>query len=154
LENLKSADQKRQRIIEFISEHTEIFSRRGAVVETWREYAGRRQGPYFSLIFRQAGRQRSLYLGSDPQLADEVRKLLKRAQAPLRERRVRERCRAGMEAELRRYKAAVDAELRPYGLHLKGWEVRGWRAAGAAVWTQMLGVSEAGCFGLGHLTIE
>lgn len=79
LENLKSADQKRQRIVEFIAEHTEIFSRRGAVVETWREYAGRRQGPYFSLIFRQAGRQRSLYLGSDPRLADAVRELLERA---------------------------------------------------------------------------
>ena len=128
LENLKSADQKRQRIVEFIAEHTEIFSRRGAMVETWREYAGRRQGPYFSLIFRQAGRQRSLYLGSDPRLADAVRELLERAQTPLREQRAAERSRASMEAELRRYKAAWDAELRPYGLQLKGWEVRGWRA--------------------------
>jgi len=49
LENLESVDQKRQRIIDFIGEHTEIFSRRGAVVEKWREYAGRRQGPVLQL---------------------------------------------------------------------------------------------------------
>jgi hypothetical protein len=137
LENTESADQKRQSILRFISGHAETFGRRGTVVQTWREYAGQRLGPYFSLIFRQDGRQRSLYLGSDTQFADEVRELLEQAQRPLRERKAAERRRAHVESELQQYKAALDAELRPYGLRLKGWEVRGWRTARATLaWTQ------------------
>jgi hypothetical protein len=129
LENTESADQKRRRILLFITAHVEIFGQRGAVVQTWRDYAGRRLGPYFSLIFRKDGKQRSLYLGSDPQFASEVRELLEQTQKPRQERRTAERRRACVESELRRWKEAWDSELRPYGLRLKGWEVRGWRTA-------------------------
>ena len=120
----------------------------GAVVQTWREYAGRHLGPYFRLIFRQDGRQRSLYLGSDPQFAGVVRDLLEQVQRPLRERRSLQRLRAGLERELQRCKIAWDAELRPYGLRLKGWEVRGWRTARVdRRCVQLAEVSEAGARG-------
>ena len=152
MEKTRSADQKRQRILYFIAVQAEILDRRGSVVQTWRECAGRRLGPYFSLIFRQEGRQRSLYLGSDPQLAGEVREWLEQAQKPLRERRAAEGRRARGESELRRHKAAWDAELRAYGLRLKGWEVRGWRTARARV--ACLPSAEASEAGLHGLTLS
>jgi hypothetical protein len=67
--------------------HRPIFARHGAVVATWRGYAGHRLGPYYRLSFRVDRIQRSLYLGECPAVAEEIRKLLRDLQAPLRERR-------------------------------------------------------------------
>ena len=168
LENTESADQKRQQarqqarqqkhqqkqqqklqaIVQLIAAQANILGTQGAVVQTWRTYAGTRLGPYFSLIFRQEGRQRSLYLGADSKFADEVRELLEQVQGPLRERRAAKRRRASTERELRRCKSAWDAELHPYGLRLQGWEVRGWRTARAtATFAELTEVTEAGVLG-------
>ncbi|MHB1034349.1 MAG: hypothetical protein ACYC0Y_06855, partial [Pirellulales bacterium] len=40
-----------------------IFARQGSVVATWRTRGGARFGPYYQLAYREAGRQRAIYLG-------------------------------------------------------------------------------------------
>ncbi|MHB1038659.1 MAG: hypothetical protein ACYC0Y_28885, partial [Pirellulales bacterium] len=52
-----------------------IFARQGFVVATWRTRGGARFGPYYQLAYREAGRQRAIYLGRSAELADQVRAL-------------------------------------------------------------------------------
>ena len=106
------------------------FTRQGAVVATWRTYRGRRLGPYYRLAYRDGTRQRSIYLGRQSPLVDEVRRLLGHCQADHRFR-----CRARRSrAEFRRRvldpvkKYMQEAFLRyGHGLYFKGWEIRGIR---------------------------
>ena len=43
----------------------DLFIRQGAVVAAWRTYRKRKLGPYYHLVFRDEGRQKSIYLGRD-----------------------------------------------------------------------------------------
>lgn len=113
--------------LDFVAEHARLFSRQGVVVEAWRDYRGRRLGPYFRLAFRDQGKQRSLSLGSDRELAEEVRRALSELQAPLCQRRAARKRHARVRAGLRRAKAEWNRELEKSGLYLQGYEVRGWR---------------------------
>lgn len=132
-EKPKNVDQKPHRkwqpVCDFIMANREIFSRQGSVVATWRTYHGRRMGPYFRLAYRDSGRQRSVYLGRSRELADRVREMLHTLQAPLAEHRKWNRLRAQARVELRRVKSLWAGELANFGLHLKGYEIRGWRNA-------------------------
>ena len=67
----------------FIRTNADIFSRVGSVVATYRTRGNTRFGPYYRLIYRVDRRQRSLYLGRDEDLADQVRQLLNELQKRL-----------------------------------------------------------------------
>jgi hypothetical protein len=84
-------------------------------------------GPFFRLLYREGSRQRAVYLGRDPALAEEVRAALRKMQEPLREkRRLHEQLREARKA-FRSRKRELGRELGQVGLRLKGNEVRGWR---------------------------
>jgi hypothetical protein len=128
LENRNSVDQRRQAAARFIAAHRALLARQGSFAATWRTRAGRRTGPYFLLVVRDAqGRQRSVYLGVNGKLAEEVRAELARLQAPERERRVFCRVKRQLRRALARAQQELDRQLAPAGLWRKGSEIRGWR---------------------------
>ena len=92
----------------------------GSIVETWRTYRGRRLGPYCRLAYRESGIQRSIYVGSDPQLVAAAREVLAELQADERARRMVQRLQSATQT-------SWEGELARVGLHLQGFEVRGWR---------------------------
>ena len=103
----------------------ELFRRQGAVVATSRRAGGRVLGPYYSLRYREQGRQRSLYLGRCFELASVVRRMLARLQRPRRTAQRFAKLRAAVKDSLRQCKqklrTQVETEL---GLTLKGFELR------------------------------
>jgi hypothetical protein len=121
-----SGAHKLRAVERLLAEHAEIFCRQGYVVETWRG-TDRRRGPFYRLRYRQEGRQRSIYLGCDPALAEAVRCRLRELQAPLRWRREGDRLWAKGQALYREFKAQTERELRSVGLRFHGNEVRGAR---------------------------
>jgi hypothetical protein len=127
LENPDSVDQKRGRIHQFLRDHADALSQQGSVQRSWRYYQGRRLGPFYRLAYREGGRQCSLYLGSDPTLAEEVLGVLEQMQAPRRHLLETERQLQKIKAQLKSHKRALDGELEQRGLHRKGNEIRGWR---------------------------
>jgi hypothetical protein len=129
LEKSKVADQltdarRRSAVLEQIVAREELFRYQGAVVSTLRSRGGRTFGPYYGLVYRKEGRQRSIYLGRSAALADEVRALLAALQGTLREERDWRRLRRAMKSALRAQKAAWGEELAKHGFLLKGYEVR------------------------------
>ncbi|MHB9050100.1 MAG: hypothetical protein ACYC35_29650, partial [Pirellulales bacterium] len=110
----------------------EIFARQGSVVATWRTRGGARFGPYYQLVYREAGRQRAIYLGRSAELADQVRALLAELQQPLRYGRLLDRLAAEARAGLRQANAELNRVLGTFGFYLKGrHEFRRLRGAGA-----------------------
>ncbi|MHB9047466.1 MAG: hypothetical protein ACYC35_16120 [Pirellulales bacterium] len=109
-----------------------IFARQGFVVATWRTRGGARFGPYYQLAYREAGRQRAIYLGRSAELADQVRALLAELQQPLRYGRLLDRLAAEARAGLRRANAELNRVLGTFGFYLKGrHEFRRLRGVGA-----------------------
>ena len=84
----RKEEDRFQRVSDFVGARAGAFSRQGVVVATWREYEGRRLGPYYRLAWREEGRQRSLYLGCSTWVVEKVRELLAGLQRELREGRV------------------------------------------------------------------
>lgn len=113
-----------------IAAQPRLFARQGVVVANWRTRRGRRVGPYYELSYREARRQRSIYLGRPGPLVDQVRQALAAVQGPWREREALRRARRSVSAALRVQKAELAARLQRIGLRLKGYEVRGRRGAG------------------------
>lgn len=105
----------------------DIFTRQGAVVESWRAYEGRKMGPYFRLSYRDGGKQHSIYLGRSRQFANRIRKLLKEIQRPVKNQRELNKIRALTRAALRNQKERWSEDLDQAALHAKGYEVRGWK---------------------------
>ena len=124
MENRRSVDQKLADALELLLAHPEIFTRQGTVVASWRSYRGRRLGPYYRLTYRQEGRQRSVYLGNCSELASQLRDTLTEMQQPLATHRAYRRHRAQVAAGLRQAKKVLNAQLRAYGMQLKGYEIR------------------------------
>ena len=122
-------DQQRQRLLQFIAENASTLAGQGSVRTTWRRRGGKSYGPFYLLVFREHGRQRSRYLGSDAGLADAVRSRLAELQAPLRQLRIQEKILAGLLEQFREGKRRFDEELRAVGLYRRGNEIRGWRRA-------------------------
>jgi hypothetical protein len=127
LENRRSADQQPHPAMALLAARPDLFARQGSVVASWRRRGTRTYGPYYRLIYREEGRQRSVYLGTAGGLVEEVRGRLLALQAPLRGRRAIERSRRQAAALMRASKARLNLQLRPWGLRLQGFEVRGWR---------------------------
>jgi hypothetical protein len=94
-------------------------------VETWRFHRGRRLGPYYQLRYREQHCGRSLYLGRDPALAEQVRERLRQMQATQRVLREAKKEWQRERATLRQLLAPARAELRRIGLWMKGFEIRG-----------------------------
>lgn len=127
LEKREAVDQRRKALREFLAANAALFRVQGSVVETWRKRGGRRTGPYYRLAFRDGGTQRSLYLGSDRESVEEVRRLLRELHGPLTKRTAQKRQRRFLRKALARSKDEWRQELATLGLELKGCEVRGWR---------------------------
>ena len=117
--------QKIHPALALIESSPDVFSRQGSVVATWRSYAGRKLGPYFRLVYRRDGRQLSVYLGRAGQLVDRVRAALAKLKQPLRRHRTLVRLQKQVRASLRLEKARLNQILGKWGLHLKGFELRG-----------------------------
>jgi len=126
----------------------ELFARQGSVVASWRRRGTHTYRPYYRLIYREASRQRSIYLGRAGGLVEEIRGRLRALQAPLRSRRANNRAGRHAAAVMRASKAQLNLQLRPWGLRLQGFEVRGWRASPiwAAVRKEIRGFAYFGRF--------
>jgi len=111
-------------LIEKILANRDLFTRQGSIVQSWRYKNGRKIGPYYRLVYRDAGRRRSLYLGRSEELVRQVRRVLESLQRPRNLRRTKK----SVQAALRRQKAEWRAELQAAGLTPRGYDVRGWRA--------------------------
>jgi hypothetical protein len=128
LADQKTADRL-ERIESFLRRHQALFATQGTVVATWRTCRNRRLGPYFQIVYRQAGRQRALYVGRSKELADRLRRLLNQFQGAHRTRRVLKRLQTHARASLRRVKAQLKELLALRGIQMKGFEFRGVRRA-------------------------
>lgn len=113
--------------LQLIRMKPELFAAQGHVAATWRHRDGKRFGPYYRLGYRLGGRQHSIYLGRAGELVEQVRRELEAVQMPLVQRRMFRTLEQQVRASLRIHKQRVSVLLRPYGLRLKGYEVRGWR---------------------------
>ncbi len=133
MEKRKSVTQKVierfERVRAYLVARPALFAAQGSVVATSRTYRGRQLGPYFQVAWREAGRQRRLYLGRSLELVDRVRKLLDQLQQPLRQRRLFARLKRQTRSALRRWMADLRPLLAGWGIELKGFEFRGVRRA-------------------------
>jgi hypothetical protein len=132
LERQALVDQQPHPALAILAARPGIFARQGSIVATWRRRGARTYGPYFRLAYRNAGRQTSIYLGREGQaneIVENVRQKLAALQQPLQHCRALDRLRRHVTAALRLQKLKLDAQLRPFGLRLQGFEVRGWRTS-------------------------
>jgi hypothetical protein len=126
LEESLVVDQRRQRVLAFIEGHAPHLARQGAVVSSFRRRGGRKIGAYYRLAFRDGRVQRSLYLGDDMVLVNEVRAALETLQRPHRERHALLRQKKAIRRALAQCRAQLKRELARRGWWLQGYEVRGW----------------------------
>ena len=127
LENRSFVDQKLQA---FLQRHATQFAAQGTVVASWRNYRGRRLGPYFRLAWRgDDGQQHSRYLGMDRALAAEIEAWLSALRGPSQATRRLKEARQSLSRALRQERSLLRRELAKSGLSLRGAEVRGWRHA-------------------------
>ena len=145
LEMARVVEQMDHATLRLMAARPELFARHGSVVATWRQrphpdplptnlrsVPGEGTccyGPYHCLSYRDEGRQRSIYLGWEGPLVEEVRRRLEHLQRPLRERWALDRLRRKVATALRADNRQLDAQLRAYGLRIQGFEVRGWRTS-------------------------
>lgn len=127
MENCKVDDQLPHPALRLIAARPDLFCRQGHVAASYRCRNGKRFGPYYRLSYREEGRQRSIYLGPAGELVERVRQALTTRQRPVTQYRLFDRMAEQIRSSLRIQRLRVGALLRPFGLRLKGAEVRGWR---------------------------
>jgi hypothetical protein len=127
LENSKPADQPPHPALELIASRPDLFSRQGYLTATFRRRNGKSFGPYYLLNYREDGRLYSVYLGRPGELVEQVRQALDARHRPVTHYRLFDRLAKQIRASLRIEKIRVRVLLCPFGLRLKGSEVRGWR---------------------------
>ena len=120
-------DQQTHPALARLAARPDIFTRQGSVAATWRRRGTQTYGPYYRLSYRDGGSQHAVYLGRAGDLVEQVRRKLDILQRSLRQHRAVDRLRRQVRASLRVQKLRVSALLCPFGLRLKGFEVRGWR---------------------------
>jgi hypothetical protein len=121
------ANQLNHAALRLLSDRPDLFFHQGHVAATWRYRNGQRFGPYYRLAYRLDGRQHSIYLGRAGELVDRVRQQLASLQLARIEHRAVRRLERDVRRALHAEKLHMNALLRPYGLRLKGFEIRGWR---------------------------
>jgi hypothetical protein len=99
----------------------DLFASQGRVEKCWRNYRGRRIGPYYRVVFREGKSRKSIHLGRSAELAYQVKAFLAELQRPLRQRRDTGHCRKIIRASLRAEKAKLEKLLLPLGFHMKGY---------------------------------
>jgi hypothetical protein len=124
---METVDQKRCQLLRFLADHGDLFAAQGSVQASYRRYQGRKLGPFFRLSFRQAGKQRSRYIGQDRALAAQIERRLQELQAPLVGARQIERSLSEHRRHLKLAKVEFRRRLEAHGLRLQGNEIRGWR---------------------------
>jgi hypothetical protein len=124
MEKSPFVDQTLRQVEALLAAHPALFARQGAVVPCWRGADGTRRGPYYSLRYRQEGRQRSLYLGASTARAAAVRRLLAELQRPRRQSLNYARQRAAIQRSLRAHLPRWRRDLQGAGLAWKGTEIR------------------------------
>jgi hypothetical protein len=127
LEKSQPVDQLPHSALHLIAAREDFFRGQGSVVATYRRRGGKTFGPYYRLAYREDGRQCSVYLGRMGALVEQVRHALQALQHNIAQLRLVSRLQRQVRASLRIHKLRVGALLRPFGLRLKGFEVRGWR---------------------------
>jgi hypothetical protein len=100
----------------------------GTVVSTWRSYKGQRLGPYFRLAYRVGGRQKSVFIGRDVELAENVRNYLRTLQHQRNKNSNLNRMRRVAAKQFAVSRKQFGTELAAVGLRLRGSQVIGWRA--------------------------
>jgi hypothetical protein len=121
------ADQLDHPAIRLLALRPELFTRQGHIAASWRRRNEKTFGPYYRLAYREGGRQHSIYLGRAGELVDCVRRQIEAHQRSLLAQRAIRSLDRQIRASLRLDKLNLNALLRPYGLRLKGLEIRGWR---------------------------
>lgn len=127
MEKQELVAQRRITVARFISEHANDLVWQGSIINSYRLRQGRRLGPYFKLVCRRDGRQRSVYLGNDAVFREEVSLQLERLQAPVLRGRALEALSQTVRAQARLAGRMLDRELAKHGLVRQGHEIRGWR---------------------------
>ena len=113
--------------LQLLAARPDLFRRGGHVAASWRQRDGRKFGPYFRLAYRDGDRQHSIYLGGAGPLVEQVRQQLAAIQRPYTERRALCQVEREVRTSLRLEKRHFSQLLRPLGLRLKGFELRGIR---------------------------
>ena len=117
------------RIRALLESRKPLLAKQGAIVASWRTHQGRRLGPYYRLAYREAGRQRSIYLGCAFDLVRRVQAKLADFQQSLRQSQIFSRMHSAARKALRASKERLRQQLAAIGIRLKGFEFRGVRAA-------------------------
>jgi hypothetical protein len=134
-EKSSSAEQPTHPALRLIAARPDIFSRQGHIVATYRRKksatsgAVKLYGPYYHLNYREDGRQCAVYLGAASPVVEAVRAALAKIQQPFAQNRLFQSITREANEAIRMQKRRINAMLRPYGLHLKGMELRGWRTS-------------------------
>ena len=129
LENRQPADQLSHPALELIASRPDLFSRQGYLRATFHRRGGKTFGPYYLLCYREEGRLRSVYLGRPGELVEQVRQMLEARHRPITQQRLFEQSDAADSRLAADRKDTGPAPLCPFGLRLKGAEVRGWRTS-------------------------
>lgn len=141
LEIQESVDQLAHPALGLLAARPDLFRQQGSVATSWRHRGEKRFGPYYRLRYREGGCSQSIYLGQAGPLVDRVRQTLDALQAPFRQYRALVDLERRIRDALRIDRRQLNAQLRPFGLRLKGFEVRGWRTSSLVTSLRIRGVS-------------
>jgi hypothetical protein len=104
--------------------HQELIAKDGCLAATWKNYRGKRLGPYYRVEFRQDRAVKTIYLGRDPLLVEFATALIDDIKKPSRQKRYLRRLRAEIRASLRRTFAEAEQFVAPFGYHRRGLSFR------------------------------
>jgi hypothetical protein len=113
--------------LRLLAARPEVFARQGHIAASLRTRNGKTFGPYYRLAYRDGDRQRSIYLGRDGELVEQVSQKLETLQRPRKQYLALQGFQRKIRQSLRVEKNRLSSLLRPYGLRLKGSELRGLR---------------------------
>jgi hypothetical protein len=115
---------REKRLKQILDTHPSIFKTQGAIVSGWRYRDGKTFGPYYRLVWREDGQQKSFHLGGEGDLVEFARQYLRVLRAPRRREQAIERTMCRLRAARREALGRVDKELSMIGLRRKGSEIR------------------------------
>ena len=123
VENRDCVAQRLDALLRAVSDDASLL-KQGSLQPSYRYRDGRKTGPYWRLVYREKGRQRSLYLGRRSEVVEAARRILAERQAPGKKERQRRRDDARRSRVMRSLKKNLEAELHKVGLAMKGFEIR------------------------------
>ena len=100
------------------------LARQGFVAADYRVRGGRRFGTYHKLRWRENRRQRVVYLGCDPELAERVKQALETLQRARRLRSELSRLLCAARRQLRQIRRLLEPRAREAGYTLHGYRIR------------------------------